>query len=60
MVFLTIMVHTQILETAWGPEQGFWHLLADGINQRSSFICGVCYISQLHTELTLKGLGPGV
>ena len=53
MVFLTIMVHTQILANSLGPRTLFWRLLADGINQRSSFICGVCYISQLHTELGL-------
>ena len=60
MVFLTIMVHTQILANSLGPRTLFWRLLTDGINQRSSFICGICYISQLHTELTLKGRGPGV
>ena len=31
--------------TCEGPEQGFWHYFADGLNQRFSFLCGTGYLT---------------
>ena len=43
------MVHTQI--TGGPPEQGFWHWLTDGLNQR--FYCFVCGAGYNHRHIKL-------
>ena len=40
------MVHTYLLYwyTGEGPEEGFWHYIADGLNPKFSSICGAGYM----------------